>query len=953
MNTEVTRRDFLKTSSLLLGAAGLGMGSNTLLANAVSPGQKALGLQALAHTHDMRLPDWGCYTNLYNGLSHIADKSQGLAFELGVFPGLFRRGVLVPNVKWESGFHPWEAAPDLSYFSYRYELMWKDKVYCDVSFTALDESTRMIRAEFVNNTDLVQNAVLHYMGYIYYARVQPYSTEALRRARVLLPEGALWVDAIDYEELQFGTPQARDNLTWSGRRRAEVRTHGSVTGSSIGHGYGSSFGRQAGDKLVLPLMVPETFGDATLLLRYRSPLAKGSPVRLRLTSPVEREMELPAKPGFELQTVSLGRLAPGKHRFTFVTASAVPLEVDGFAVVEAAQAQHVRFEEIPHAHVPELQDGPVPQSLLLKYKDAPGWYGLAWRHTPSQVREIHNSELDMFLRRRVQDHVSKAQIGDRNGHFTNVFMRPVVLAPGGRQVVYGLATTGTKAAVESTITQVPVEESAFERLYTQARAKRHTFQTPARAEAASSGEQYLFSQERMAATLLTNAIYPVYTRRSHIRHYVPGKWWDSIYTWDAGFIGLGLAELDFDRAIDCLNSYTTVPGDPEAAFLHVGTPIAVQIFLFLELWNRTQSRELLEYFYPRLRQYHMFLAGRHGSSTTRRLKSNLLTTWDYFYNTGWDDYPPQKQMHEEKLARLLAPVITTAYTLRTAKILRAAAKALGEDKDVAIYGEDIDLWTDAIQRNCWDADSGYYSYVMHDVQGMPTGIWRHSSGQNFNMGMDGTTPIVAGIGTPAQFQAQLANLKSDRHLWTRIGLSTVDQSASYYRKDGYWNGAVWMPHQWFVWKAMLDWGEGDFAWQIARTALNLWHKEVDESYHCFEHFLVDSGRGAGWHQFGALSAPVLNWFAAYHLPGKLTAGFDAWIHQCNWSRSNRELDARVEFTPGTAANANLIAAMNSGAKYLATWNGSAAEFKEVLPGVLQISVPRSPGGGQLRVTTSS
>ena len=102
------------------------------------------------------------------------------------------------------------------------------------------------------------------------------------------------------------------------------------------------------------------------------------------------------------------------------------------------------------------------------------------------------------------------------------------------------------------------------------------------------------------------------------------------FTWDSGFIGLGLAELDLVRAVDCLNAYVTSPGDPHAAFLHHGSPVPVQFYLFQEIWNRTQSREALAYFYPRLQQYHRFLAGRLGSSTTGALGSGLLKTWDYF-----------------------------------------------------------------------------------------------------------------------------------------------------------------------------------------------------------------------------------------------------------------------------------------------------------------------------------
>ncbi len=61
-----------------------------------------------------------------------------------------------------------------------------------------------------------------------------------------------------------------------------------------------------------------------------------------------------------------------------------------------------------------------------------------------------------------------------------------------------------------------------------------------------AGEPYRFSQKRMAAVALTNVVFPVYTKRRYVRHYSPGKWWDSLYTWDSGFTGIGLAQLDVE-----------------------------------------------------------------------------------------------------------------------------------------------------------------------------------------------------------------------------------------------------------------------------------------------------------------------------------------------------------------------------------------------------------------------
>ena len=66
-------------------------------------------MKGLAGTHDLRLPAWGPYTKDYMGVSHIPDVEVGLRFDLSVFPGFYRGRVQIPNVRWESGYHRWEA----------------------------------------------------------------------------------------------------------------------------------------------------------------------------------------------------------------------------------------------------------------------------------------------------------------------------------------------------------------------------------------------------------------------------------------------------------------------------------------------------------------------------------------------------------------------------------------------------------------------------------------------------------------------------------------------------------------------------------------------------------------------------------------------------------------------------------------------------------------------------
>ena len=144
-------------------------------------------ISELAGSHDLRLSLWGPYTKRYMGISHIPDVQSGLRFDLSVFPGLYRRRVDVPNVKWESGYHPWEAAPDLSYFTHRHEVIWKDQLFCDIGFCRLDEQAVLVRMAAINRTADPQNLVLHYMASLHFPPVRAYSDEPLQMQRVSLP----------------------------------------------------------------------------------------------------------------------------------------------------------------------------------------------------------------------------------------------------------------------------------------------------------------------------------------------------------------------------------------------------------------------------------------------------------------------------------------------------------------------------------------------------------------------------------------------------------------------------------------------------------------------------------------------------------------------------------------------------------------------------------------------
>ncbi|WP_343699848.1 trehalase family glycosidase [Chitinophaga sp.] len=881
-------------------------------------------------THDLRLPAWGPYSKRYAGISHIPDAASGMRFDFSVLPGYYRNKLLVPNVRFESSYFPWKVKDDLSSITYRYELEWKDQVYTDVTYTLIDTAAVLVTMHCVNNTALPQNLSLNLIASIEYP--EHYGTQVLKYR-----EGTQWYNAVNYRSLSYAVKKPNADLVYDGWMRGEVRDARLVDGRGVGR----EFGRQPGDKVVYDVNLPSAFRKGRLLFIYTMNGGRESAVQLSgLTS-----QKVVFKPGDTLAMVDVpfDAAGNGSRSLTLTSLGGGDILLNGFLVTTAPSGQPFTMEPAPLHKTPVTEEDLQARTLLLKYQDAPLHYGITWDSELFKVRSIKNDELDIFLRNETHNHVAKVLNGNMKGDYANIFIRPVELAPFSSQTRTALLSCGARNNVLAALKNgSPLKERFAAQLQDTLQEEKGILE---------EGRQYLFSHKLLKSTLLSNVVYPVYTQNQFIRHFTPGKWWNSLYTWDLGFVALGLSTINPALAAECINTYVTPPGS-QSAFVHHGTPLPVQVYAFLELWNKTQSKELLSYFYPRLKQYYEFLAGRYGSSSTNVLASGLLKTWDYFYNSGgWDDYPPQTGVHSQRLAKQVTPVVTTAHAIRVAKILRMAARALGRSADLKEYDRDINRFTAALQKHSWDAENGYYSYVMHDTAGRPTGFFKDpASGVNFNMGLDGAYPLISGMCTASQQEILTGKVFSPEHMWSPSGITVVDQSAPYYRIDGYWNGAVWMPHQWFIWKAMLDMNRSDLAYKVASRGLDVYKKETDASYYTFEHFLAASGRGAGWHQFSGLSTPVLAWFDAYYKTGTITPGFEVWINSQSFNSAYTSYKADISFDEATLPHQRaVLAGMNPAYTYRAQFNGKPVVLDRLQKGVIQVTLPATNKSGTLTI----
>lgn len=583
---------------------------------------------------------------------------------------------------------------------------------------------------------------------------------------------------------------------------------------------------------------------------------------------------------------------------------------------------------MPDEKIPELlvqEENTVVQvekisdeKFILSFGDGK-CYALNCQQKPSFIRRYHVPDLDALFR--TSDQVFQQHIGEnyqRPGAKESAFavvLQPLTIPARSEKEIKIYTAAGSYEEMVKFLNQPMVE---CDEVY----------------PAEFSHSPYSFGAERMAATIMTNIIYPVRCNGELIRHHTPGRLWSSLYTWDSGFIGLGLLEMDIKRAEENLNAYLTKYGDDINAFVHHGTPLPVQIFLFYEIWNRTCDIEFLRRFYPGVKQMYLYLAGHHPGSTTRKhCTLPLICTWDYFYNSGgWDDYPPQWSRTKVKPTPKVIPMISSSVLIRAAKMLRTLGRIIGED--TSCFDQDIREISDALQT-AWDPESGYFGYVQTDEKLVPVGIYRFHDGSNYNMGMDGVSPLLSGEITADQKKILWQKVTSPQHLWTKFGISAVDKSAAYFSLDGYWNGSIWMPHQWFLWKAALNDGLGKFAIKIAMTALKLWERETRDAYCCFEQFSISTGSGSGWHHFSGLSSPILCWYNACFKKGMLSSGYDVLV------TDKKPGKFQLEISGIKGEKTSLI---YCGIPQEITFNGKKIKFYRASSQVIYFNLPKASSG---------
>ncbi len=868
---------------------------------------KRLDPARLARTKDLSVPDWGPYGKLYAGASHLQRRTRRSVDFMFAFRADGGEAVL-PFFDDGSrrNFHAFGAEPGLRRFSYKFDLQGLEDLTAVVEFAPAGDACAA-EARLANRTKRERGVEVEVL-----AAVPP----ELRRPPVLnLRPGDLWLAAEDYAEVDTWVRRMED-----GFRNLVKFDRDAVGGRCLSGRWAILPGTRVTYRTELAAAVP----GARLGIRFLN--SEGGDFRHWLVWDGRRlPLAFPKVRAYQWAWLELGDLSAGAHEFSLlvdpeVKSGARPsiygtvpghVNIDGFVVASAPRDDLVVDAErsAPASGRSEAADSGrfVLSSNLLS-----GSYALAADEGMGAKLADSPALFAAEEPARVLD--GAVRLG--------CLRSSVIRVPAGGEIrlrlafAHGADDRSALAALEGTATS--------------------TTAAPKVVEPASSPvpRRFELGHRLLAANCLMNVSYPCFLPSETVATYTPGKTWGGFYSWDAGMHGLGLLEVDPEAAIECLNVYLCGAED-EACFIWHGTPLPVQAYLLAELWTRTGDRELLGYFYPRIRRLYDYLSGHAAGSPTNRFGNGLLNTYPLFYNTGgWDDLPPQREVHARGLEDQVTPVASTAHAVRFARFMRRFALTLGHSDDVAIYEADAARGLAAIERT-WDPAEGVYSYVHHRT----FEPFRHSSGANYNHTLDALTPLLAGGVDAARAAGLLERLGAPGRYWSAVGVSTVDQAAPYYDPNGYWNGSVWIPHQWFMWRAALDWGDARLGRLIPRQAAEVWEREARRTHCSAELFKIETGLGGGYPHFAGLSSPVLGMIAAVSRPGRVTAGFDTEVRA---ARLDGRAIAFEHRTDGPAAHPAFLAVMPGSGRYAVESAGGGSQCVEADDlGCVAFRLPRS------------
>jgi hypothetical protein len=280
-------------------------------------------------------------------------------------------------------------------------------------------------------------------------------------------------------------------------------------------------------------------------------------------------------------------------------------------------------------------------------------------------------------------------------------------------------------------------------------------------------------------------------------------------------------------------------------------------------YQGNQDKEILQWAFPRLKQWHeWWFSNRGDGQPWRDGNRNGLLEWGsdkgstfsgggrgYLQGAKWESGMDDSPMYDDVLydshtytMNLDDVGLNSLYALDS-ECLAKIAEILGKEDDKRRFTSDYERIKRAMQQQLWNEQDGIYENRYWDGH-----FSRRLSPTNFY-------PMLAGVATPEQAKRMVKeHLLNPKQFWGQYVIPTISRDDGAFEDQFYWRGDIWGPTNYLVYEGLNRYGEDEVALQFAEKGYDLFmddwhaHQSTNEQYYAWG----GSGGGDKHYTWGAL-----------------------------------------------------------------------------------------------------
>jgi hypothetical protein len=183
------------------------------------------------------------------------------------------------------------------------------------------------------------------------------------------------------------------------------------------------------------------------------------------------------------------------------------------------------------------------------------------------------------------------------------------------------------------------------------------------------------------------------------------------------------------------------------------------------------------------------------------------------------------------------------FLVSEAKALSEMAKELGYKDESNKFLNDAINRTNLINKIFWDEATEFYYHVDKS---------NHSfTFKNKNdlkrKEIIAFLALWAGVADKDKAEKLMKHLKNPNEFWRPFGIPTLSADDSYYNPIGYWNGPIWVPWQYLIFRGLIDYGYIEEAKILVDKVLKNISHQLKTNHWFWEFYSADDYQ-AGWNK---------------------------------------------------------------------------------------------------------